>query len=249
MANFKEAGLLLSTTTSRNTFRTNVPIVRLSITERPVEHFSVDVGDEKNIVKVLSIDEDFKQLVLLVKEPRREYKIPLAHKSNLTSDYKLVPKEEIHYVTKYTDPMERTYLMGMDESSLFISGLPKEKVNTVADAHQVLKHKGVVAAEKEGREVKRQGEYFFVPLTKVEEKDLLDKVVADKRILTVRGRLQRGGHRPHFVRRLMRMRRKRKVYAQGHVTHEQHIPLHLPTWHRVYRNRETESPGIFGFVD
>jgi len=71
MAHFKEAGLPVSTTISKSTFLTNVPIVRLSVNERPAEHFMVDVGDEKNRVEVLNIDKDFKQLILLVKEPKR----------------------------------------------------------------------------------------------------------------------------------------------------------------------------------
>ena len=69
LGNFKEAGLPVSTSISRDTmFGSNVPIVRLSINENPREHFMVDVGDEKNRVEVLGIDENFKQLVLLVKD-------------------------------------------------------------------------------------------------------------------------------------------------------------------------------------
>ena len=47
LAHFKEAGLPISTAISRSAFLTNVPIVRLSVNERPAEHFMVDVGDEK----------------------------------------------------------------------------------------------------------------------------------------------------------------------------------------------------------
>lgn len=238
LAHFKEVGLPLSTTTSKSTFMTNVPIVRLSVNERPTEHFMVDVGDEKNRVEVLSIDKNFKQLVLLVKEPKREYTVPRAD-----SEGKIIQIKE------QTDPTERRYLMGLDEKHLFISGLPKENVSTVKEAHQVLKHKAVVEAEKEGKEVKRQGEYFFIPLTKEEEEEFLVKVDKDKKIKCKKDKLSRRGQRSHFVRRLIRMRRRRKVYAQGVVSHEQHNPLILSNWHMVYRNRETESPGISGFVD
>lgn len=67
LAHFKEAELPISTTISRSAFLTNVPIVRLSVDERPIEHFMVDVGDEKNRVEVLNIDKTFKQLILLGK--------------------------------------------------------------------------------------------------------------------------------------------------------------------------------------
>ena len=238
LAHFKEAELPISTTISRSAFLTNVPIVRLSVNESPVEHFMVDVGDEKNRVEVLSIDKSFRQLVLLVKEPKREYTVPRADRDG-----------NIKQIKEYTDPTERRYLMGLDEKHLFISGLPKEDINTVVEAHQALKHKAVVEAEGEGKEVKRQGEYFFIPLSEKEEEEFLAKVDRDKKIKCKKDRLSRRGQRPHFVKRLIRMRRGRKVYAQGIVSHEQHNPLILSNWHMVYRNRETESPGISGFVD
>ena len=238
LAHFKEAELPVSTEISRNTWRTNVPIVRLSVNESPVEHFMVDVGDEKNRVEVLNIDKNFKQLILLVKEPKREYKVAKEDRNG-----------NIKQISEHSDPTERRYLMGLDEKHLFISGLPKENINTVAEAHQALKHKAVVEAEKEGKEVKRQGEYFFIPLTEKEEKEFLAKVDRDKKINCKKDKLSRPGQRSHFVKRLIRMRRKRKVYAQGIVSHEQHNPLILSNWHMVYRNRETESPGISGFID
>ena len=173
-----------------------------------------------------------------MKEPKREYKVPKEDRDG-----------NIRQISEYTDPTERRYLMGLDEKHLFISGLPKENINSVIEAHQALKHKAVIEAEKEGKEVKRQGEYFFIPLTGKEEEEFLVKVDRDKRIKCKKDKLSRGGQRSHFVKRLVRMRRGRKVYAQGTVSHEQHNPLILSNWHMVYRNRETESPGISGFVD
>ncbi|GAG01635.1 unnamed protein product, partial [marine sediment metagenome] len=93
------------------------------------------------------------------------------------------------------------------------------------------------------------GEYFFIPLTEKEEDALLTKVSKDTKIKCKRDKLSRGGHKPHFARRLIKMRRGRKVYAQGAISHQDHDPLILNNWHMVYRNRETESPGITGFVD
>jgi len=242
--NFKEAGLPISVAAPRNgqpsrhSWPGSVPIVRLSVRESPEEHFMIDVGDNKNRVEVLSIDKSFKQLVLLVKEPKREYAVPREDDNG-----------KIKQIKEYTDPTERKYLMGFDEKHLFISGLPKEHINTVADAHQSLKHPVVVEAEKEGREIKRQGEYFFIPLTEKEEDGLLTKVDKDTKIKCTRDKLSRGGHKPHFVRRLIKMRRGRKVYALGIISHQDHDPLVLDNWHMVYINRETESPGITGFVD
>lgn len=255
IAGFKVAGLPVSTSISRNPsamLGSPVPIVRLSINQGSQEYFMVDVGDEKNKVEVLAIDENFKQLVLLVKEPKREYKVPRKTQKYEVA-YKSTKDVKIEYEIRHTDPTERRYLMGLDEKHLFISGLPKENVNTVKEAHQCLKHAEVIKAEKEGIKVKRQGEYFFIPLTEKEEKEFMVKVDEwkkrkGKNVLR-NASLRRRGHRPHFVKRFITMRRGTKRYAQGYVSHEQHIPLHLPGWHRIYKNRETESPGISGFID
>lgn len=61
-----------------------------------------------------------------------------------------------------TDAKRNCYLCSLDEDSYFVSQLPK-LVKTVEQAFQILKPKAVVQAEKEGLEVKRQGEWFFIP--------------------------------------------------------------------------------------
>ncbi len=53
---------------------------------------------------------------------------------------------------------ENTFLMGMDETSHFISILP-EKVNSVEEAHKILRPKGL------SKKAKRQGEFFFTPVS------------------------------------------------------------------------------------
>jgi hypothetical protein len=73
------------------------------------------------------------------------------------------------------------YVCGMDEGSYFISLLPK-KVKTVKEAFESLKPKEVREIEKSsgdpnsilnGIEIKRQGEWFFIPMLtiKIKEKD------------------------------------------------------------------------------
>lgn len=55
---------------------------------------------------------------------------------------------------------EMSFLVGMDETSHFISVLPK-KAKTVEEAHKLLKPKDLPNVEG----IKRQGEFFFVPTT------------------------------------------------------------------------------------
>jgi hypothetical protein len=37
------------------------------------------------------------------------------------------------------------------------------------------------------------------------------------------------------------MKRNPKVYARGTVRHPDHATIHLPVWHRVAMNTETQS--------
>src|SRR5262249_7796591 len=55
------------------------------------------------------------------------------------------------------------YLCSMDEGSYFVSQLYR-RVRSVADAFASLNPREVVAAEEAGLEVKRQGEWFFIPV-------------------------------------------------------------------------------------
>ena len=122
--------------------------------------------------------------------------------------------------------------------------------------------------EVEGREVIRQGEWFFVPAPEVHE---------DARVIYRNEPLSRGGgSKPHICEELMRssgtavmvssayptgltepeykrlidtdpkarrmswrrMVRDAEVYARGDVRHRDHKTIHLDGWHRVYMNRE-----------
>ncbi len=57
---------------------------------------------------------------------------------------------------------DHDYLCSMDEGSYFVSRLPK-KVSSVKEAFDSLKPDAVKEAEQKGLEVKRQGEWFFIP--------------------------------------------------------------------------------------
>jgi hypothetical protein len=57
---------------------------------------------------------------------------------------------------------ENYYLCSLDEGTYFISKLPK-KATSVEHAFNILKPQPVRVAENNGAEVKRQGEWFFIP--------------------------------------------------------------------------------------
>lgn len=209
------------------------------------ESFVIDTGDEQNDVQVIAKDEGLKQLVLSVHEPSREIE--------MSEGFRNVNGKYIQTLRKQMTPEEkRYYLMGMDERSLFISGLPADvpdDIESVQDAYTLLKPHEVEDAENEGRRVMRQGEWFFVKMTQSEEKSMFTHVDEHPELLKRSYRLRRGGNRPHMCKQYVGLRRGKKRHAQGMITHLQHVPLRLPTWHRIYGNLETESPGVRGFVD
>ncbi len=210
------------------------------------ESFVIDTGDDQNDVQVIAKDEDAKQLVLYVHEPVREIEVFEKFGKDKNGDSVRISSKQM------TPEEKRYYLMGMDESSLFISGLPADvpgDIESVQDAYSLLKPHEVEDAEAEGRKVMRQGEWFFVKMLGSEKESMFEKVDVNKNLLKRNYRLRRGRNRPHMCKQFIGFRRGRKRHAQGMVTHTQHIPLRLPTWHRVYGNLETESPGVRGFVD
>lgn len=72
----------------------------------------------------------------------------------------------------------QTFLIGTDEHSQFVCGLPK-RVKSVQAAHEALRPKGVP------KNAPRQGEWFFVPVT-AKERKLIEADIADYPRVTTR---------------------------------------------------------------
>jgi hypothetical protein len=125
------------------------------------------------------------------------------------------------------------FLLGVDESHNFIAPLPR-KVNSVHEAHMLLKPKGLRAGSL------RQGEWFFEPCTK-EECAGFDKMV-NERGNTIVKPIELGGT-THMVKSGIRV--DNVIYAIGFVTdkrHGRHASIFLPKWHKVVRNKEIPMP-------
>lgn len=136
-------------------------------------------------------------------------------------------------VTATASGTKLSLLVGWDETRQFISALP-ERVESVQEAHELLR--GAAPSQ-----AKRQGEWFFVPIS------------ANERLL-INDALSNRGDQPftsdrleplssHHASCLIRVAGER--YAVG-VIHDtrgtRHAPLILPDWHRVMRNREITMP-------
>lgn len=153
-----------------------------------------------------------------------------------TSDWKIpsgvyfegsVVLELIHEVPE----TDATFLVGMDETAHFIAQLP-EKVESVDEAHDVLKP----ALAKNRDDIKRQGEWFFVPVT---NPSILRELEKRESRLALR-RLENSSS--HSATTVFYQNRQ---YALGLVVDRRkghHKTLLLPTWHRVIRNLEVNQP-------
>lgn len=130
------------------------------------------------------------------------------------------------------------FLVGMDETANFVCRLPMA-VETVSEAHEVLRPKGLLPLAK------RQGEWFFTP---VKEYDKEERCECGKRLtehevtLSVAPESLRSpssGVTTHSVRQFTH---RGVTYAKGMVTDDRkgrHAPVDLgDTWHRVDRNTE-----------
>lgn len=233
------------------------------------ERIRLAPGDDSNNIRVLDIDPKKQQLVLMVKEPAREFKI----RNRFVSSH--APESE-QFQTVKTPSVARRVLMGMDETHLFVTQLPSNgPITTIKQAHDALRPRLV----HETKGWKRQGEWFFVPVTASEARILAsgencrlshDRDVEDA---TSRGtgRVARARFRTHQAKDRMdyfgdpairpsvfpaaspdRAIRPTKIFVRGDIKHPDHKNLKLRDWHRVMLNLEVferSNNGWTNFVD
>lgn len=155
--------------------------------------------------------------------------------------YVLLMTEEL--VRPGVSGRKRRFLFGYDERRIFISSLAEEDVKTVKEAFESLKPVDVKDAEFQGKKVKRQGEWFFIPISKfiscgndcIMEKEPLNRLgnphVAD---VLVSRKLE-------FPRYSGDRIIRGEFYAKGSIRHGDHSTLHLKGWHLVARANEVDN--------
>lgn len=149
---------------------------------------------------------------------------------------------------------EVSFLIGMDETSHFISVLP-EKVETVEKAHESLKPKNLPNIEG----IKRQGEFFFIPTTNevVEEfmkqtkKEVRRSVPLEKDSnhiaqYAIPVDIRNNTRGMHFSLSQNQMYQKGVHFVKG-LIYDKRGYRHAPTdlgeqWHTVMRNEEKRPP-------
>lgn len=186
---------------------------------------------------------------------------------------------------------KQKFLCGRDEKHWFVAAIPEnEPVSTVASAKMALKPEEVRTREqalgisrkasfqRRNAAYVRQGEWFFLPTTKVSAHPLL--------ILRNEPLSRGNGSKPHVVEQCYRsggetvyvsakypagisageynrlpererklgftmMKRDANVYVRGEVRHPDHETVTLNGWHRVLMNTENRSIALryLAFLD
>jgi hypothetical protein len=208
-------------------------IFQMTIEGKKKEQFKIFKGVGTD-VRVLDVDKDRRQVLLFVKEPKREFtEVRYDRKQGKTFE-----------TIRQTSEGIKRYLAGMDERHLFISELPHErgKINTVEDAHRWLKPVEVKdTKKKKDSKVIRQGEWFFVDVNPEERLLINEKAewVLPQTALPTRGK-------PHTADYLLNA--GGKIFIKGKVRHADHKTIEFVDWQRVYRNTERIA-NTYGWID
>jgi hypothetical protein len=195
------------------------------------EYFLCWPGDEEaNTVNVAAMDKSIEQLVLSVKEAKREFietvfpSIVKVHiekdgedgglavmlRSNslrMTDVAEWKPKQYVLRLCRKTSDRSQHYLLGVDERQLFMAKLPKA-ATSVKGAMELLKAPEVRFAEgKASGRTLRQGEWFLLNPTTEEEQAIRDYLKKSTHILykkvSVGKYAGRDMGKPHIVDELL----------------------------------------------
>jgi len=130
----------------------------------------------------------------------------------------------------------RHFLGGQDEQHLFVAQLPRAVAN-VQDAHEALAPE--IPPQYTRGVHRRQGEWFFLPITAEErsELNLVGPGLIRSGGLAEVARIRRHG-RQHIASQATLIEKGNRLYARGQIWHPDHAPLALRGWHRVLINRE-----------
>ncbi|MCP4763768.1 MAG: hypothetical protein GY870_18500 [archaeon] len=201
-------------------------IFQMTIIKRKnIEFFKIFFGSEDNIIRILNIDPKRKQVLLFIQESERDYTI---------TEYD--SKERKWFERVYRTPKnKRKYLLGRDESHLFIAELPSTNfpINNVFDAHKSLKPDDFRSFKSKDRKIKRQGEWFFIPINKKENKKIKNNIIYIRNKERI-GLEWRGN--PHIAQFILRI--DDITFVKGKIRHVDHKTLKLMDWYKVLHNNE-----------
>ncbi len=236
--------------------RSAADVFQMSIAGRGrEEYFRLWPGAAGNRVEAEGIDPVRRQLVLLVQEALRVFqeRVPKRRVQLDRSKVKVIREDAFSFwVERRTDARKRHFLAGRDERQLFICQLPRA-VSTVRAAHQALR---ATVPDGAGRDVVRQGEWFFLAPSADELAALAAALRAFRTCVRIRASIGPGGH-PHRADEVVvvpptlvgKVLVPRTVLARGAVRHVDHDTVKLPSWAKVVRNAEPVDDGGIARMD
>ena len=199
------------------------------------EYFRVYPGHPENDIRVIDTNAKNQQVILLVNEPEREYTVQIWNRKKGDWDYR----------TRKSPSFLRKYLMGMDESHLFIAELPKNlgPINKIKDAHKMLKPDKVLEKERSTNRIKRQGEWFIIPANTKELRIIEENLNLIEKKLPL-GTSTWKSRNSHIADKLLSIREEQ--FVTGKISHIEHKTLKLQGWFKVVRNNEARTSAISG---
>lgn len=230
---FKKAGLDIQVMSSPiRTGRGMDEIVQLDIERktqgtRRYEKFRIFLGHKDNLIQVRDVDKSTNQLVLMVREPAREFEEEI-RLNKFTTEERVIKELTSRgagnrpravkwrksgnsiFVTQKTTEAIRYFLAGVDERQLFIAQLTGP-ATTCEEARKSL-GKSVEFANgdrRKGSALDRQGEWFFLEVSK-EDRDEIDLAIRKlrtsiKKKVSIGAELGRRGGNAHTADELVRM--------------------------------------------
>jgi hypothetical protein len=244
---FKKAGLVLK---FGDVLTANLDVFGMRV-ERAIhgnarsEVFVMQCGHEDNTIQVMDMNFEFGQVVLMVKEEERRFFTE--HKDFKTR--KMVK-------TWHTTPKSvRKFLAGRDERQLFMCQV-SAKATTVAQAHQLLKNPTVHTAEGKLGRATRQGEWFFLPCSDQQIREIESGIKSCTIAVHKKMRLPSPG-KPHTAAEFIQVPGRKlshghtvqdrdDIFVRGKVTHADHETVAFTQWRRVLRNMESRQEGRTG---
>jgi hypothetical protein len=179
----------------------------------------VDVRDGRDLLNVQTDEAGRQRFVLspwggLWRKPRH------LHIRNVNRKMQMVLME---VETAWSESPE-VLLFGKDER-YFITGVPSH-VQTIEDALKHLVPNEVIQSDTN---VKRQGDWFFVPITNARALKQLNRRL-NKRYAGSTAML--GDHHAEECVQI-----GKTIFVRGDISHGEHRTLHLNGWHKAIRNR------------
>jgi hypothetical protein len=241
-AAFARANVPLEITTgslNRRLVKGGAEIVQLDIGNRRGKETILMNLPEDGDVRVLGGDSDHQQVVVMVKEPEREFVERFWNRVTAKTEDR----------TRKTPGATRRFLMGMDEQHLFIAQLSESSnATSVKQAHETLRPRTVPKGRKAKKQkVRRTGEWFLIPATLSEIAQVEDHIKVygvRKKVGIGTGNGRRLAGRPHVVTESVLVGKVgfvRTEFVRGRILHPEHKVVKLKTWHKVQMNTEDRA--------